>query len=95
MAPKKRTYAAKPDRSKAAPSPDDWVKASTDPELSPQAPAAPKQVEQPAEKPQSFPHRISFDVTTDMHRALKLAALDESRSMNEILRDAVAAYLNK
>lgn len=88
MAPKKRTIAAKPDRSK--PSPDDWVKASTDPELSP-APQPPARTE----KPQSFPHRISFDVTTDMHRALKIAALDESRSMNEILRDAVAAYLNK
>ena len=95
MAQKKRTIAGKPDRSQAAPSPDDWVKASSDPELSPQTPAAPEPTEKPAEKPQSFPHRISFDVTSDMHRALKIAALDESRSMNEILRDAVAAYLNK
>jgi hypothetical protein len=94
MAPKKRTIAAKPDRSQSAPSPDDWVKASTDPELSP-VPQAPAPPPAPDEKPQSFPHRISFDVTSGMHRALKIAALDESRSMNEILRDAVAAYLDK
>jgi hypothetical protein len=95
MAPKKRTIAAKPDRSKAAPSPDDWVKASTDPELSP-VPQAPPPPEAPAEKPpQTFPHRISFDVGGEMYKALKLTALNESRSMNELLRDAVAAYLNK
>lgn len=89
MAPKKRTIATKPSRSQATP--DDWVKASTDPELSTPAPA----VEKPAEKAPSYPHRISFDVTAKMHKALKIKGIEESRSMNEILRDAVEAYLNQ
>lgn len=47
----------------------------------------------PEEKGKAYPHRVSFDMETPQYKRLKRASFEEERPMNEILRDAVEAWL--
>ena len=71
------------------PSADSWVNSGgIDPEIQ-TTPTAPE----PEDQKKKFPHRISFDMTSEQYKRLKLASFQTDRPMNEILRDAVEAYL--
>lgn len=77
---------------------DAWVtEAGLDPELqSPPPPSEPPSVE-PAEasdkKGKPYPHRVSFDMATQQYKRLKRASFETDQSMNELLREAVEAWL--
>lgn len=61
-----------------------------EPSAAPTPPAIPTPLE---EKGKAYPHRISFDMETPQYKRLKRASFEEERPMNEILRDAVEAWL--
>lgn len=74
------------------PSADSWVNSGgIDPEIQ-TTPVVPQPEEDQKKK---FPHRISFDMTSEQYKRLKLASFQSDRAMNEILRDAVEAYLQQ
>ena len=89
-----RRIASKPSPPPAA---DEWVSSGgVDPEVQPSisSPQEPEQQESQREgKDKPFPHRISFDTDTPQYKRLKRAAFEEDRAMNEILREAVEAWL--
>ena len=87
----KRSLIAKKPTADVTPSADNWVTGGgIDPEIQPISPAATPEP-QPQGKP--YPHRISFDTSTDQYKKLKRAAFDSGLSMNEILRLAADAWL--
>jgi hypothetical protein len=78
---------------------DAWVNdAGLDPELQssqnkqPQ-PAVAEPIQPPAKKGKPYPHRISFDMETQQYKRLKRASFETDQSMNELLREAVEAWL--
>ena len=73
---------------------DKWAeKGGLDPEIQPTV--APQSVEPRSPKPQGkpYPHRVSFDMTTEQYKRLKRASFEEECSLNEILRAATEAWL--
>lgn len=87
----KRSLIAKKPTADLTPSADSWVTGGgIDPEIQPNPPAATPEP-QPQGKP--YPHRISFDTTSDQYKQLKRASFDSGLSMNEILRSAADAWL--
>jgi hypothetical protein len=42
--------------------------------------------------PKPYPHRVTLDLTTDDHRALRVAAATEGLTMAEVLRALVALW---
>ena len=85
----KRPLIAKKPTADVTPIADSWVTGGgIDPEIQPTPPAV---INEP--QPQKYPHRISFDTTTEQYKRLKRASFDSGRSMNEILRSAADAWL--
>lgn len=73
---------------------DSWTeKGGVDPEIQPTI--APQSLERRSPKPQGkpYPHRVSFDMTTEQYKRLKRASFEEECSLNEILREATEAWL--
>ena len=72
---------------------DNWVSSGgIDPEI--QSSPAPL-VAQPEEvQGKPYPHRISFDMSTEQYKRLKFASFNNARPMNEILRDAIEEWLS-
>ena len=97
MVSKKRGKIAK--KPQTGLSADNWVaEGGVDPEINSSgattALVSEKVTEKPATQPKetgekSFPHRISFDLTTSQYKRLKFASFDGDRPMNSILREAV------
>lgn len=86
----KRPLIAKKPTINSTSSADDWVSSGgIDPEIQPSSPPVPEP--EPQGKP--YPHRISFDMSKEQYKRLKRASFDTERPMNEILRDAVEAWL--
>lgn len=86
-----RRIAAKP--TTPPPAADDWVSSGgVDPEIQP-APTAAPAPEPPKPPGKPYPHRISFDTTTEQYKRLKYACVDEGRSLNDALREAVENWL--
>jgi hypothetical protein len=87
----KRPLIAKKPTADVNPSADNWVTGGgIDPEIQPTAPAV---INEPQPQGKPYPHRISFDTTTDQYKQLKRASFDSGLSMNEILRSAADAWL--
>lgn len=42
--------------------------------------------------PKPYPHRVTLDLTTEDHRALRMAAASEGTTMAEVLRALVALW---
>lgn len=61
-----------------------------DPEIQSTSPVV---INEPQPQGKPYPHRISFDTTTDQYKRLKCASFDSGRSINEILRSAADAWL--
>lgn len=75
---------------------DAWVtEAGLDPELQSQQPqsAVTEPDPLPEKKGKPYPHRISFDMETQQYKRLKRASFETDQSMNELLREAVEAWL--
>jgi hypothetical protein len=87
----KRPLITKKPTANVTPSADSWVNGGgIDPEIQTTTPAVIKEPE-PQGKP--YPHRISFDTTSDQYKQLKRASFDSGLSMNVILRSAADAWL--
>lgn len=103
VAPKKKRIAKKP--STPPPAAEAWIQeGGTDPENTtpapPPLPAEPEplptsamEVETEADQGKPYPHRISFDMSTAQYKRLKWASFDSSRTMNEILREAIEDWM--
>jgi hypothetical protein len=77
---------------------DAWVtEAGLDPELQSQQQSSQPTVVETAEatdkKGKPYPHRVSFDMATQQYKRLKRASFETDQSMNELLREAVEAWL--
>lgn len=76
---------------------DDWVKqGGTDPEIQKEPEPVQEAIATPPTEDNGkgkYPHRISFDMATPQYKRLKRASFEEETPMNEILRDAVEAWL--
>ncbi len=101
----KRPLIAKNPGATTNPSADSWVNSGgIDPEIQsvvtpfvevaaiPAATAVEPKLE-PDSSEKQFPHRISFDMSKEQYKRLKLASFQLERPMNEILRDAIEACL--
>ncbi len=102
----KRPLIAKKPEPIASPSADSWVNSGgIDPEIqsvvtpevevaaTPTAATAVEPKLEPDSPEKQFPHRISFDMSKEQYKRLKLASFQLERPMNEILRDAVETCL--
>lgn len=103
---KRPRIVSNPSKRELPPEADKWAtQGGIDPELQ-QSPTTEQQEQKPAEsatpvplpesepKGKPFPHRISFDTTTEQYKRLKRASFEEERSLNEIIREAVEDWLN-
>ena len=97
MVDKRRRIAKKPE--KTSPQADDWVtEGGVDPEI--ESPASQAEPVKPSTdeddkttEEKTYPHRISFDLTTSQYKRLKWASFDSERPMNDILREAVEDWM--
>ncbi len=100
--PRRGKIAPNPSKKDIPPEADEWAASGgIDPELQklppihtdPPTPTPTKPEPEPEPKGKPYPHRVSFDMTTEQYKRLKRASFEEERSLNEIIREAVEDWL--